>query len=66
MTLKKLRKEIWDALYLVGDINIKVKCRGIHIALSLKDDRDVEYFINKNVEKYNEEYKKLFITHTIQ
>lgn len=42
MTLEKLREEICNALHLNSDIDIKMKCMSIHIALSLTNDRDVE------------------------
>lgn len=39
---------------------------GTHISISLIVDRDIEYLININVGKQNEEYNRFYVNHKIQ
>lgn len=57
MTLVELKKHIYNTLYVSGDININMEYMGL---------QRCGVFHQLNIENYNEEYNKLYITHTIQ
>lgn len=49
VSMLQLKEEICVTLYLDRDINIRMKCKGVYITLTIVDARDIEYFMKINV-----------------
>lgn len=49
---KDLKQEVWNALQVMEYENVVLKMNllGIYLAIKLGNDRDVEFFINHNIE----------------